>query len=113
MNNFVNPGGRVRDAPSGTLCRIGVSCDYARRLNSDAKSGREGQCPLVSDGERERDGASSNEIQVITNDGGSLRLTVTRNYEASSKQLERNLSPDQIDYAVSLPCCTFDTVRRR
>jgi len=29
-------------------------------------------------------------------------LTVTRNYEASSKQLERNLSPDEIDYAVSL-----------
>jgi hypothetical protein len=27
---------------------------------------------------------------------------VTRNYEASSKQLERNLSPDEIDYAVSL-----------
>lgn len=34
---------------------------------------------------------------------GSLRLTVTRNYEASSKQLERDLTVVEIDYAVCLP----------
>jgi len=39
---------------------------------------------------------------------GLLRLTMTRNYEASSKQLERNnLSPDEIDYAVSLLPLSF------
>lgn len=55
--------------------------------------------PLVSESLRER---LADGIQTVVT-MKLLHLTVTRNYEAPSKQLKRNLSLDEIDYDFLLP----------